>query len=209
MKLLLSSFPVSTPHQVKVLAALGGKPIAEIKIAYIENAYDVYDDEESLIKGREELRAKGWDVELVDLRNWKNLQDREALRQKLESKDVFLFAGGNPFYLRWLLKVTGADEIITDLVKQGKVYSGASAGGVVAGPTLRFFDNQDDPNEAEEVIWDGLNLTQIVPIPHIDNKEYGAGCREAGEALKAEGYTTQPITDAQALVINGDHFEVI
>lgn len=61
-----------------------------------------------------------------------------------------MFTGGNPYYLRWLLKVTGADEMITALVKQGKVYAGASAGGVLAGPTLRFFDNQDDPNEGKD-----------------------------------------------------------
>jgi|CXWK01.1.fsa_nt_gi dipeptidase E len=208
MKLLLSSFNTS-PSQDAALEAMVGKPLSELKIAYIENAHDIYNDEASLIEGREALRAKGWNIELVDLREWRNSQDREALRQKLASKDVFLFAGGNPFYLRWLMKATGADEIITELVKQGKVYAGASAGGVVAGPTLRFFDNQDDPNEAEEIIWDGLNLTHIVLVPHIDNEEFGEGCRQAGEALKAAGYTTQPITDAQALLINGDHAEVI
>ena len=77
MNLLLSSFPLSTPRQDKAIAALVGKPINEIKIAYIENAYDVYNDESSLIEGREALRAKGWDVELVDLREWKNPEHRE------------------------------------------------------------------------------------------------------------------------------------
>ncbi len=208
MKLLLSSFNTS-PSQDAALAAMIGKPVNKLKIAYIENAHDIYDDEASLIEGREELRAKGWDVELIDLRDWKDRQDHQALHQKLADKDVFLFSGVNPFYLRWLMKVSGADETITELLKQGKVYAGASAGGVVAGPTLRFFDNQDDPNEAEEVIWDGLNLTSIVLVPHIDNEEFGAGCREAGEALKAAGYDTWPITDAQALLIDGDHVEVI
>ena len=129
MKLLLSSFNTS-PSQDAALVAMVGKPLSELKIAYIENAHDIYNDEASLIEGREALRAKGWNIELVDLREWRNPQDREALRQKLASKDVFLLAGGNPFYLRWLMKATGADEIITELVKQGKVYAGASAGGV-------------------------------------------------------------------------------
>ena len=208
MKLLLSSFNTS-PSQDAALAAMCGKPLTQLKIAYIENAHDVYDDEASLLEGRAELRAKGWEVELVDLRDWKETHNRQALRQELAGKDVFVFAGGNPFYLRWLMKLSGADEIITDLVRQGAVYAGASAGAVIAGPTLRFFDNQDDPNEAGEIIWDGLNLTPIVVIPHIDNEEFGVGCREAGEALKAAGYTTWPITDAQALLIDGDHVEVI
>lgn len=122
---------------------------------------------------------------------------------------MFLLTGGNPYYLRWLMKVTGADEIITDLVKAGKVYSGASAAAVVAGPTLRHFDKLDDPNEAEEIIWEGLNLTDIVVIPHTDNPDFGEGCVQAGEKLKAQGYITQPIRDAQAFLITDDERRVI
>ena len=131
------------------------------------------------------------------------------MREKLASKDLFLLAGGNPFYLRWLMNVSGADEIITELVGQGRVYVAASAAAVVAGPTLRHFENQDDPNEAGEVIWEGLHLTGTVVVPHVDNAEFGEGCREAGEKLKAEGYPTQFITDAQAFLIDGDTSRVI
>ena len=70
-----------------------------------------------------------------------------------------MLTGGNPFYLRWMMRITGVDEIIRELVEQGKVYVATSAGAVVAGATLRHFDNQDDPNEAGEVIWEGLHLT--------------------------------------------------
>ncbi len=186
---------------------LVGKPLQVIKVAYIENAYDIYNDEASLIEGREILKNKGYDIELVDLRNW--TQDRAGLREKLASKDMFLFAGGNSFYLRSLMRETGADEIIIDLVKQGKVYSGASAAAVVAGPTLRHFEEMDDPNEAKELIWNGLNLTQTVVIPHVDNADFGAGCRKAGEMLKQAGYTTQWLTDNQALPINGNEQRVL
>ena len=201
MKLLLTSFWTS-PEQDRELSRLVGKEPQDIKVAYIENAHDVYNDEASLIEGRNVLREKGFDFELVDLRNFKGKY--EELRKKLESKDVFLLTGGNPFYLRWLMKEVGADEIITDLVGKGKVYVGASAAAVVAGPTLKYFDNQDDPNEAKEIIWEGLGLTQTVVVPHIDNEEFGEGCREAGEHLKQDGFTTQWIKDDQAFLINGD-----
>jgi dipeptidase E len=208
MKLLLTSFTPSA-EQDAALAEMIGKDTKDIKVAYIENAHDVYHDEASLIEGREVLRAKGWDVELVDLRDWRGDDQRQGLYDKLASKDVFLLAGGNPFYLRWLMKATGADDMIRDLVQKGRVYSGASAAAVVAGPTLRYFDNQDDPNEAEEIVWEGLHLTETVVVPHIDNADFGAGCREAGEKLQQEGYVTQWITDAQALLINGDEQRVI
>jgi peptidase E len=202
MKLLFSSF-FTTAAQDAALAKVIGKAIPDTKVAYIENAYDVYNDESSLIEGRQILRDKGYDVELVDLRDW--LHDRIGLREKLADKDIFWFTGGNAYYLRWILYETGADKIICDLVTNyGKVYSGASAAAVVAGPTLRHFDELDDPNAAGTVIWEGLHLTEIVIVPHVDNPEFGAGCRRAGEQLQAEGYTTQPLTDAQAFIINGD-----
>jgi dipeptidase E len=203
--LLLSTSP--TVEQSQALAALVGKGLEEIKAAYIENAYDVYNDEASLIEGREELKNKGYDIELVDLRDWR--KDRKGLFEKLASKDVFLLTGGNPYYLRSLMKESGADEIITELVKQGKVYAGASAAAVVAGPTLRFFDELDNPIEASELIWDGLNLTQTVVIPHVDDKDFGEGCRKAGEQLKQAGYRTQSLTNSQALIINGHEQQVV
>lgn len=116
-KLLLTSFTPSTEHDAEIVRMLG-KPLSQIRMAYIENAYDVYDDEASLIEGRDILRAKGYDFELVDLRQWRG---RDGLRELLAGVDMFLLAGGTPFYLRWLMKATGADAIITELVGQGKL----------------------------------------------------------------------------------------
>ena len=201
MKLLLSSFGPSPAHDA-ALAELAGRPLGDIRVAYIENAFDNYPDQESRDEGRESLRRAGYSYELVDLREWR--EDEPGLRTTLEGFDAFLLAGGNPYYLRSLMKVTGADEILSARMKDGAVYAGASAAAVVAGPTLRHFDELDDPAEAEELIWDGLGLTPIVIAPHVDNPDFGAGCRKAGDILEREGYPVRRITDAQALVIDGE-----
>ena len=107
------------------------------------------------------------------------------------------------------MKVTGADEILTHLVGAGAVYAGASAAAVVAGPTLRRFDELDDPSEAEQLIWEGLGLTQIVVAPHVDNAEFGEGCRKSGDLCEQDGFTVQRLTDAEALVINGTEQRVV
>lgn len=89
------------------------------------------------------------------------------------------------------------------------IYAGASAAAVVAGPTLRHFDELDDPAAAEELIWDGLGLTQIVVAPHVDNPDFGQGCRKAGDSCEADGYTVRRVADAQALVIDGDEQHLV
>lgn len=206
MKLLLSSFGPSPAHDA-ALVDLVGKPLGDIRVGYIENASDIYDDEATLIEGRETFRRKGYVFDLVDLREWR--ADRAGLRAMLGRFDAFLLAGGNPYYLRSLMNITGADEIITDLVRGGAVYAGASAAAVVAGPTLRHFDELDDPADAEILIMDGLGLTQIVIAPHVDNATLGEGCRKAGEMCEREGYTVQRLTDAQALVIRDEERHLV
>ena len=201
MKLLLSSFGPSPSHDA-ALVDLVGKPLGEIRVAYIENAHDPYGDEASLVEGRESLRRDGYRFSLLDLREWR--QDRTGLGRLLQGFDAFLLAGGNPYYLRSLLSVTGADQLITERVRAGAVYAGASAAAVVAGPTLRHFDVLDDPGAAEVLMWEGLGLTDVVIAPHVDNVEFGEGCRRAGDLCENDGYTVQHLTDAQALVIDGD-----
>jgi dipeptidase E len=206
MKLLLSSFGPAPNHDA-ALAELAGKPLVELRIGYIENAHDVYDDPSSLGEGRDELRDRGYAFELVDLREWR--ADPGGLGNFLERFDAFLLAGGNPYYLRSLMRITGADEMIAERVRSGVVYAGASAAAVVAGPTLRHFDELDDPGEAEVLVWDGLGLTDTVIAPHIDNPDFGAGCRKAADLCEADGYAVVRLTDTQALMLDGDRHRLI
>lgn len=206
MKLLLSSFGPSPAHDA-ALVDLVGKPLDQIRIGYIENAHDVYDDPTALGEGREGLRRHGYVFDLVDLREWR--ADAVGLRAVLERFDAFLLAGGNPYYLRSLMHIVGADEIIIDRVRDGTVYAGASAAAVVAGPSLRHFDELDDPAEAETLIWEGLGLTQIVIAPHVDNPDFGEGCRKAGDLSERDGFTVVRLKDSQALVIDGDQQRIV
>ena len=124
MKLLLSSFG-SPPAHDAALEELVGKPLGQIRVGYIENAYDVYDDEPTLVEGRESLRRDGYRFDLVDLREWR--EDRAGPADLLEGYDAFLLTGGNPFHLRSLMQLTGADELIRERLAAGTVYAGASA----------------------------------------------------------------------------------
>ena len=206
MKLLLSSLGPSPAHDA-AMVELAGRPLEEVRGGYIENAYDVYDDPASLEEGREELRRSGYDIDLVDLRDWRG--DRDGLAELLGLFDVFLLTGGNPYYLRSLLHLTGADAIITERVREGAVYAGASAAAVVAGPTLRHFDELDDPREAEVLIWEGLGLTELVIAPHVDNADFGDGCRRAADLCEADGFAVRRLTDAQALCIDGTTVQLV
>jgi dipeptidase E len=208
MKLFLySSYLLSTEHR-DALHRLVGKAPKDITFAAIENATDVEQDARDWISdSRNSIAIQDAQVEVIDLRQWRD--NRTGLRAKLVSKDVIWVCGGNGFYLRWILKETGADEIIRDLVHNGTVYAGWSAGAIIAGPTLRYFDSIEDLTVTPEVFFDALNLTNIVVVPHIDVEEFAEGMKQINQQLRQAGFRTVPLMEAQALVAQENEQQVI
>jgi dipeptidase E len=203
MKLFLASLAINKTQAIE-LSKLAGKPAPELKLALFENAADPADPypPDWMLENRAAIMSHGFDVEILDLRGFKNRLPE--LRERLEAKDVIWFGGGNVFYLRWLLRHTGTDQLLHELVESGKVYGGGSAGAVVAGTTLKHFETADDPADAPEAIWQGLGLTQTVVVPHMDNQKYVHIMQGIVDGLKADGFATAPLTDAQTLVIDGE-----
>jgi len=200
-KLLLYSLSINE-RQYMALDQLVGKDTADIRIAFIENAADVIPDSEPWVRSiRNAFKRRGYQVEPIDLRVWQRRP--EQLARRLASKDVIWLGGGNTYYLRWILKASGADHIIRRLVRDGKVFCGWSAGAIVAGPTIEHFELMDNAEDAPELVLEGLNLTQIIIIPHIDNADFIEGAHLANMQLQAAGYSTLPLGDTEALVIDG------
>jgi len=208
MKLFLSSLALSD-KLMPAFVQLVGKPEKDITVAYIQNAADTYPEGKRawVEDERVTMQSRQFSVELIDLEEYRD--KLPELKTNLSHKDVIWFGGGNTYYLRWLLKDMGVDTIIAKLVKQGIVYAGCSAGAIVAGPTLKHFEAADDPNDAPEVIMDGLHLTETVIVPHMDNQKYASVIHGIYDALKNDGYQTVPLNDAQALVIDNDEQQTI
>ncbi len=208
MKLVLYSLNFSDDIS-NALNELIGKNSKEIKIALIENAADL--DQEGPTGWVEEIRKsitdKGYQIKLVDLRQW--LYKKSGLEKEFEDIDAIWVGGGNGYYLRWIMKETGADELIRELIKKGIVYSGWSAGAGVVGPTLKYAETMDDVSHVPELIYAGLNLIDKVIIPHIDNEMFAKRVIAWNEQLKNEGYKTVPLKDSQALVIDGEYEKII
>lgn len=202
-KLFLYSMSLTEKH-FDELEKLTGKETADIHFACIENATDIIEGAEHWVSRiRQSLIDTGYNIETLDLRNWLNKKD--ALKEKLESKDIIWLCGGHTYYLRWILKESGADKIIKELVAAGKVYAGWSAGAIMAGPTTRFFNLMgDDPKDAPELIDEGLNLTDKVIVPHIDNTDFAAGAAAANEALLKAGFKTITLKDDEAFIVHGN-----
>ena len=143
MKLFLASEGVPRPDLLKgLLRVTEGKP----RVALISNAQDPYP--EILASEREAaltaiFASLNFDSVHIDLRKYAGKPGE--LKEALSACDLVWCSGGNVFWLRYVMKESGFDGIIKDLLAGGIVYGGWSAGAVVAGPFLNPIELMDDP----------------------------------------------------------------
>ncbi len=203
MKLYLSSngIPIITAFEELV-----GKPCSDIHVALIMNAKDYYNERLRKHKtddGVEKFEGLGLEVTVIDLKEFRNKPD--LLKKELSSTDVIWGYGGNTFCLRDEMRQSGFDEIIRDLLNDGKVYGGESAGAIVAGSTLKGIEGVDLPQAANNIIWDGLKLLDRVILPHADNAMY-TDLVEHVRILHGSTKDYTELNDDEALVVDGSEF---
>lgn len=190
------------PHLAGEFLNLVDKPARDIKFAYITNAADPYSKDK---RGWMDDVAKmftdlGIKPEELDLRQYK---DAKTLKDALAKYDVIWCGGGNTWYLRYVMKISGFDQVIKKLVEDGIVYGGDSAGAIIMGPTLRHIDLLDEPEDAPEQIEEGLGLVDFVIVPHWGNPTYEKLLTQMRDSIASEGHEVKTLTDEQAIIVNG------
>lgn len=207
MKLYLSSEGVPRPDLLKELLGISSETP---KVALINNAQDPYP--ENIAKEREEALTAlfqffGFQTLNIDLRKYDGKTDQ--LADELRTCQLIWCSGGNAFWLRYVMKTSGFDQIIKPLLAEGVVYGGWSAGVVVAGPSLRPIELMDDPNKAPEIIWDGLGLVDFFVWPHWDKEKYLPLQKEASIRMKELPYKSVTLRDGEALIVENDQVRLI
>lgn len=204
MKLYLSSYRIPDPE---ALFQLIGKRTG-VRAAIIPNAKDYYAEPARSVKLRESmeyLENLGISSEVVDLTDYPS---PEALTAKLNTFDFIWAIGGNTFCLRYAMKRSGFDAIIYKMLDSGLAYVGESAGSCIAGTTLKGLETADNPEFAHESIYDGLGLVQNIISPHAGNPMFAADTEYVRGLYKYDQSLIE-LTDAQALIVNGDKQEII
>ncbi len=183
-KLLLTSSGITNPSIQKALVDLLGKPISESSALFIPLAIYAYPEglkhAWQVIKGWGDL---GWrDLGVLELTALPTLP-RDIWRPQLEGTDAIIVGGGNKFYLSYWMEKSGLFDMLPQLLGQGKVYVGASAGSMMITSALNFDAGRlqktgiyfDDEFNEEMVASAGsaktLGLVDFVIRPHL-NADY-------------------------------------
>jgi dipeptidase E len=203
-KLFLSSYAAITLELVKPLLP---KPADQLKAAFIPTAGDQYEDAGRFQHpDKEALEKLGMEVTEIDL---KTTQGKELARV-MQQMDVVLVAGGNTFYLLEWVRKSGFDVIIKKRISEGLVYIGSSAGSILCCPTIEGAKRFDPPEAAPELTdYTGLNLVNFAIIPHTHKEKYKQRIEETTAELQESGLEVVYLTDDQAVVVEGDEWEVV
>jgi dipeptidase E len=199
MKLYLSSYRIPA---LKPFSDFINKAPHEIKMGLVLNGKDNKAPEERLIKKNELLgyfSELGFAVQEINL--LEHVGDNSVLLKKFKEFDVVWFNGGNTYCLRWAIAQSGCESVLKKALESGVVYGGDSAGALIVGPTLKYFDIADDPKAAPEAIYEGLGLVDFVVVPHWNSGVFGQTVTTVKNSLEKEGYKTVTLTDEEFLLI--------
>ncbi|MEE3954517.1 Type 1 glutamine amidotransferase-like domain-containing protein [Peribacillus frigoritolerans] len=90
----------------------------------------------------------------------------------LKKYNVIYINGGNPFYLLYHMKKSGADLILKDIAKQNTVIVGVSAGAIILGPNIEvvnYFTPQINTVDMQD--FTAIGLTDKAIFPHYDRED--------------------------------------
>jgi peptidase E len=189
-KLLLTSTGFTNPKLGERFLHLLNKEPSQTMVLFIPTASRSENEMKYIKESENELVQLGIPRENIV---WLDVNNVAAIGD-INRFDAIYVCGGNTFFLMKKLKDTGLDKKIIELVNQGRVYVGVSAGSVIAGPVISIAGPFDE-NEVGLKDMTGLNLVNEVITPHYDKKEKSI----IDEFIEKLPYKVIPITDNQAL----------
>jgi dipeptidase E len=164
-KLLLTSCGFYTDSiKQQFLELLDGK-LAKVKAAIITTASPQKDKNKYAMKAKVDLLDMG--VPLIDF-----IDIEHENPYRLNKYNAIYINGGNPFYLLYQLKKSGADVLLRNLAKRNTVFVGVSAGSLILGPTLdvvQYFTPQMNEVTLQDLM--GLKITEKLIFPHYDRED--------------------------------------
>lgn len=133
------------------------------RLAFIVTASEIEEDLEWRDKDRNALIEAGFDLTDYTITG-KNAEEIQAF---LSDFDGFVMEGGNTFYLLRKIQESNCAGILRDLVKEGKLFIGSSAGSIVAGPNIYPTYCKEEAEKVPELTnYEGLGLIDLVIQPH-------------------------------------------
>lgn len=205
MKLLLTSNGI-TNELKDVFKSLLTKDPSEISVAFIITAALGEPDDPSWVEEyRDQLKNFGiTHFEDLDLKG----KTKEELENILKDKDLIFVNGGNTYYLLKYVRESGFDSLLPELLNQGKLYIGVSAGSMIIGSNIesaKWNYGIPDVNNVELSDTTGLQIVPFAICPHVKPEEVSIIESHAKEV----SYPIWTLNDNQAVSVEDNTFKIV
>ncbi len=183
-----------------------GKPPKDIKVLYITTPANTYPPKVAwAVEAVNDVKNQGFEVTEFDIEGKKEGEVKDLVAKS----DVVWVSGGNVFYFLYWAQKVNLKSILADFLKNGGVYAGESAGVVCHIKDLEPIKWFDHPEKAPEVVKEGMQLTNIIALPHAGHPKYGPIVEKIKTYYEKKGLTSYLLSDGEALIINGETAEKI
>ena len=178
------------------------QPREKLRWAYITTAQKGVEDRSYIQRRKKRMKALKWNYQEIDI-DGKNKQE---LRKLLRDKDVVYLEGGNSFYLLKSIRQSGFDQLIKELINQGIVYVGSSAGSYVACPTIEMatWKRQIRPNYGVRNLR-AMNLVPFLIVAHYHPQDK----KFLQPYISQAKYPVKALTDQQAILVKGSKIQLV
>lgn len=201
-KILLTSNGFFTDFVKQQFLQLIDEELTNINATIITTASQQKQKNKYAIKAKEDLLHMGFrQIDFTDIE-----YDNPEL---LKNYKVIYINGGNPFYLLYHFRKSGADLILKDLSKRNTILVGVSAGAIILGPNIEVV-NYFTPEMNTVGIQDlkALRIIEKSIFPHYDREDlfpdqFGMSIEERLKMFESiNKYSVTRIKDDEFILIN-------
>ncbi|MEK7143596.1 MAG: Type 1 glutamine amidotransferase-like domain-containing protein [Patescibacteria group bacterium] len=179
------------------------KPVEQMKIGYIITASKGVKDLSYLERRKQRMNELKYDFEEMDIER----KSEQELRGVLKGKEMVYVEGGNTFYLLKAVRESGFDKAIKELVDDGMVYLGSSAGAYITCPTIEMatWKHQDKYDHCGVTDFTAMNLVPFLVTAHYAS-EYAELLKEK---IRQSQYPVRILTDDQAILVQNGSTKLV
>ena len=164
-KLILTSCGIINENLKKEFYKLLNKDVEKVKVLYITTAIDGEDDSDTRWIDEEFQTILDLGIIKENVKEYKMDYDID-----LSLYDMIYMMGGNTFYLLKKIRDAKFDIKLKEVINNGMIYVGSSAGSIILGNTIELALSYDK-NDVNLTDFTGLKLVDGIIVPHANRKQ--------------------------------------
>lgn len=176
---------------------LTGIPKSEMKIGYVTTASKVTRDKTFFEKVENTMLENGYSFEKFDMEG----KNKDEMLNFFKNKNVIHVEGGNTFYLLKAIRESGFAEVLKELLSEGKMYIGTSAGAYIMCPTIEIANW----NETGRDRFGLTDFSALHYVPFVLKVHYKDEAKNlVKEKMKTLKYPLRILRDGQGILVENN-----